>query len=36
MFCRLTDWRRIAARYDELAANFDAAITLAAIVMWWL
>jgi putative transposase len=36
MFCRLKDWRRIATRYDKLAANFAAAVTLAAIVIWWL
>ena len=36
MFCRLKDWRRIATRYDKLATNFDAAVTLAAIVIWWL
>ncbi len=26
MFCRLKDFRRIAARYDRLAANFLAAV----------
>lgn len=36
MFCRLKDFRRIATRYDKLAANFTAAVTLAAIVTWWL
>jgi putative transposase len=36
MFCRLKDWRRIATRYDKLATNFDAALSLAAIVIWWL
>ena len=40
MFCRLKDWRRIATRYDQLAANFAAnfagAATLAALVIWWL
>ena len=34
--CRLKDWRRIATRYDKLATNFAAAVTLAAIVIWWL
>ena len=34
MFCRLKDWRRIATRYDKLAANF-AAIAIATIVLWW-
>jgi putative transposase len=36
MFCRLKDWRCIATRYDKLSANFAAAVTLAAIVSWWL
>ncbi len=36
MFCRRKDWRRIATRYDKLAANFTAAVTLAAIVIRWL
>lgn len=36
MFCRLKDFRRIATRYDRLAANFLAAICLAAIVSYWL
>jgi putative transposase len=35
MFGRLKDWRRIATRYDKLAANFAAAVALAAIVTWW-
>jgi len=36
MFCRLKDWRRVATRYDKLAANFLAAITLAVIITWWI
>jgi transposase len=35
MFCRLKDWRRIATRYDKLAANFAAAVMLAAVIIWW-
>ncbi|MGH6806706.1 MAG: IS5 family transposase, partial [Ensifer adhaerens] len=35
MFCRLKDWRRIATRYDKLATNFQAAVYIAAIVIWW-
>ena len=35
-FCRLKDWRRIATRYDKLAANFASACYLAAIVIWWI
>ncbi|MDJ0514652.1 MAG: IS5 family transposase [Methyloceanibacter sp.] len=35
-FSRLKDWRRIATRYDKLATNFLAAITLAATIIYWL
>ena len=35
MFGKLKDWRRIATRYDRRADVFMAAITLAAIVIWW-
>jgi transposase len=35
MFCRLKDWRRIATRYDKLATNFAATVTIAAVVTWW-
>jgi transposase len=34
MFCRLKDFRRIATRYDKIAANFLGAIYLAATVTW--
>ena len=36
MFSRLKDFRRIATRYDKLAANFLAAVHLAAAVSYWL
>lgn len=36
MFGRLKDFRRIATRYDKLAANFLAAVHLAAAVCYWL
>jgi transposase len=36
MFCRLKDFRRIATRYDRLAANFLAAVCIAATVSYWL
>ncbi len=36
MFGRLKDFRRIATRYDKAAANFLAAIHLAAAVSYWL
>ena len=35
-FCRLKDFRRIATRYDRLAANFLAAVCLAATISYWL
>ena len=34
--CRLKDFRRIATRYDKLAANFLSAIYLAATISYWL
>ena len=36
MFCRLKDFRRVATRYDRLATNYLAAISLAATVSYWL
>ena len=36
MFGRLKDFRRIATRYDKLAQNYLAAVTLAATVTWWI
>ena len=35
-FSRLKDFRRIATRYDKRATNFQAAVTIAAIVSYWL
>ena len=35
MFGRLKDFRRVATRYDKLAANFLATVTLAAIIAHW-
>lgn len=35
-FCRLKDFRRIATRYDKLSATYEATISLAALVAWWL
>ena len=34
-FCRLKDWRRIAARYDELAITFASTVAIAATIIWW-
>lgn len=33
-FARLKQWRRIATRYDKLAANFLGFIKLASILLW--
>jgi len=35
-FCRLKDFRRVATRYDKLAANFLSAVALAALVAFWI
>ena len=35
-FCRLKDFRRVATRYDKLAANFLSAVALATLVAYWL
>lgn len=35
-FCRLKDFRRIATRYDKLAANFLSGVALATAVAFWL
>ena len=34
-FYRLKNWRCIATRYDKLAINFEAAIVIAAVLLWW-
>ncbi len=35
-FCPLKDFRRVATRYDKLAANYLSAVALAAVVAFWL
>ncbi|SEK60473.1 transposase [Jannaschia helgolandensis] len=35
MFCKLRNWRRIASRYDRLAARYLAALALVFIVIAW-
>lgn len=35
-FCRLKDFRRIATRYDKLAANFLSAVAIVVIVAFWI
>ncbi len=34
-FCRLKDFRRIATRYDKLAANCASAVALVAVIAFW-
>ena len=36
MFYRLKDFRRVATRYDKLAANFLAAVQIAALIAYWV
>jgi transposase len=35
LWCRLKDWRRIATRYDKLAANYMAGVFIAATISFW-
>ncbi|MBW8859379.1 MAG: transposase, partial [Caulobacter sp.] len=35
MLCRLKDRRRVATRYDKLAAIFASTVFIAAIIIWW-
>lgn len=35
LWCRLKDWRRVATRYDKLAANYMAGVFLAAALIFW-
>lgn len=35
-FCRIKDFRRVATRYDKLAANFLSGVALAILVAFWL
>jgi transposase len=34
LFNRLKQWRRIATRYEKRASNYDAMLTLVAIILW--
>jgi transposase len=36
LWARLKDFRRVATRYDKLAANFLAGVRIAALVAFWL
>ncbi|MFJ6864456.1 transposase, partial [Streptomyces termitum] len=33
-FHRLKQWRGIATRYDKTAQSYEAAVTLASLLMW--
>lgn len=35
LWCRLKDWRRIATRYDKLAANYLSSALIAAFITYW-
>lgn len=35
LWCRLKDWRRIATRYDKLAANYLSGALIAATITFW-
>ena len=35
LWCRLKDWRRVATRYDKLAANYLAGALIAASLTYW-
>jgi transposase len=35
-FCRIKDFRRVATRYDKLAANFLSVLALAILIAYWL
>ena len=34
--CRMKDFRRVATRYDKLAANFLSGVALATAIAFWL
>ena len=35
LWCRLKDWRRVATRYDKLAANYLSSALIAAALTYW-
>ena len=35
-FCRIKDFRRVATRYDKLAANFLSGVALVTVLAFWL
>jgi transposase len=36
LWCRLKDWRRVATRYDKLAANYLSGAIIAATLTYWI
>jgi len=34
-FSKLKQFRRVATRYDKLAATFASTVFIAAIIIWW-
>jgi transposase len=36
MWCRLKDFRRVATRYDKLAANYLSGVLITAACAYWL
>jgi transposase len=36
LWCRLKDWRRLATRYDKLAANYLSGALIAATISCWI
>lgn len=36
LWCRLKDWRRLATRYDKLAANYLSGALIAATLSCWI
>lgn len=36
LFCKLKNWRRIATRYDRLAANYLSAVALVSTIITWI
>ena len=34
LWCRLKDWRRVATRYDKLAANYLSSVLIAAAMIY--
>ena len=35
LWCMLKDWRRVATRYDKIAANYLSDALISAAVIFW-